>query len=383
MSMHERYTNRKRRLMKQIGISYYTDYYDREHCIEKIDFAEKLGYKVIFTSLILNDYGFANTVEGISEDALFFLKYAHDKSLEVHADLTKKVLYQIGATVDNLSAISEMKIPVIRLDGGFTVEEIATLTLNNYGIKIEDNLSNFIDLNEKIEAIGKLGNLENYLACHNFYPRNDTGMSLEDAVNAANIAKAHGVRTGVFIGSLSSKADLNNISQSTMTVEDHRYLPSEIQAIELMCTEAFDYILFGDSNPSHYEMEQVSKAFFNYFGETKKIVELPCYFEEIISDHLQTLKSIEFNARADRPEKVLRGCQSRGKINLGKSNILKRMKGTITLDNVESDQYIGEMQITLEDFPPAKYANVVGYVRPYAFCLLEYLRNPSITFKLK
>ena len=368
--------------MKQIGISYYPDFYDTDTCIHILDQAWALGYEVIFTSLILNDYGFSNTVEGISEKTRFFLDYAAKKGFEVHADVTRKILYQLGGSIEDLSAIKELNIPVIRLDGGFSDEEVVALTKNRNEIKIEENLSNYLLLEERLERMDDNGNAEQYLACHNFYPRNDTGMTIEEAVKAAEILQAYDVRTGIFIGSLASKADLNALSQSTMTVEAHRFIPSHVQIQELLATQAFDYFIFGDSHPNAKELELVSQVFKKFTTHERPMLSIPCYFEEMDEDVLQVILATSFSNRVDRSEKVVRGTQTRGKIALEKENIVERIEGAITIDNVLSERYVGELQISLFDLPPAKNANVVGYVKPYAWRLLPYLNNIAFDFRL-
>lgn len=368
--------------MKQLGISYYPDFYDDETCAQILDQAHKLGYRIIFTSLILNDYGFSNTVEGISDKMQFFLNYAAEKSFKVHADVTRKILYQLGGSVSDLSKIKDLNIPVIRLDGGFDDDEVIELTRNRMDIKIEENLSNFRILERRLERVDEEGNIDNYLACHNFYPRNDTGISLEDAVRGAEIFKQYHVNTGIFIGSQASKSDLNEHGQATMTVEEHRFLPSEIQLTELLCNDVFDYFIFGDSHPSKKELQAVSQIFNDFTTNEPPVINIPCSFEDLPKNILDTIQKTIYAPRIDISEKVIRGTQTRGKIDLEKDNIYERIKGAITIDNNDSVRYSGELQITLEDFPPAKNANVVGYVKPYALRLLPYLKNIDYSFKL-
>ena len=369
-------------MKKQIGISYYPDFYDNKKCVEILDYAYELGYRIIFTSLILNDYGFENTVEGISEKTQFFLDYAAKKGFEVHADVTKKILHQLGASIEDLSAFETLNIPVIRLDGGFDDDEVIKLTRNRMDIKIEENLSNFRILERRLVRVDEEGNIDNYLACHNFYPRNDTGISLEDAVAGAKIFNRYNVKTGIFIGSQASKSDLNQLGQATMTVEEHRYLPSDVQLSELLCNDVFDYFIFGDSHPSIKELQVVSQTLKDFITEEKPVIHVPVHFEELSEEILDTIQSTIFSPRIDVSDKVIRGTETRGKIDIEKDNIYERIKGAVTIDNNDSVRYGGELQLALEDFPPAKNANVVGYVKPYALRLLPYLKNIEYRFKL-
>ena len=53
------------------------------------------------------------------------------------------------------------------------------------------------------------------------------------------------------------------------------------------------------------------------------------------------------------------------------------------MDNNLSNQYAGELQIMLEDLPPARNVNVIGMVKPYARCLLPYIHHDIASFKIK
>ena len=244
----------------ELGISLYPDFYNKEELKSKLDFAKSLGYTRVFTSVQLGDLGFENTEVGITDNFRFLFDYAKEHNIVVHVDINDTMLKHIGASPDNLKSVYELNIPVLRLDGGFNFDEIAAMTNNPYGIIIEDNLSNYSVLKGHLETIKEKGNLNQYYGCHNFFPRNDTGLILEDALNASRLFNEYGCKNGIFIGSLYSKNDLNSNGSSVMSIEAHRYLPSEIQASHLLEYNTFDYILFGDSDPREDELIAVSKV---------------------------------------------------------------------------------------------------------------------------
>lgn len=383
-----------------LGISLYPDFYSQEELKQRLDFAHSLGYKRVFTSIQLGDLGFENASEDIGDNFKFLFDYCKELNITCHVDINDVMLNRIGATPDNLEAVAKLNIPVIRLDGGFTFEEIATMTTNPHGIIIEDNLSNFCVLEERLETVKRIGNFDQYYACHNFFPRNDTGIGIEDAVKYSRMFNAYGCKTGVFIGSLYSKNDLNAVGSSVMTVEAHRYLPSAIQVSDLLSYNTFDYILFGDSDPRSDELIEVSKA--NHLVcdviseeqvkmmhpreydliKNKRVIDVPVFFDGIDEKTIQTLKSIVFFSRVDIASYVIRGTYSRGVIQLDPQNTIERAKYAITIDNKSSNRYTGEMQIMLRDLPASRHVNVVGYVKPYATCLLEMIHQCNVAFRL-
>lgn len=364
--------------MNTIGISLYLDYYTLDECKKRIDNAAKLGYKEIFTSFNFEEYSFPGSKKVSDKDKKALMDYAEKKGMRFHVDITKKLVYKMGGTVEDLSCFKKLNIPIVRLDGGFTNEEIAICTNNKYGIMIEDNLSNYKQIIDRIEVIKAKGNLSQYSACLNFFPRNDTGADLKDAIASAIRMKELGCQTGAFISSLYSPTQMNGTGIGTPSIEDHRYLPSYIQMYELLCTKVFDFILFGDSDPSQEELIDVARAFKCF---KKGYIELPCYLEDIDKQILKKIKNITYLSREDFSQNVIRGTASRG-ILMNPYNTIERKQYSITLDNNTSNQYSGELQITLKDLPAAKNVNVIGVVKPYAICLLKYIHHDVVSFKI-
>ena len=65
------------------------------------------------------------------------------------------------------------------MDGGFGLEETVKLTLNTQGIIIEDNPVMHPELFKKARAVLERGNPSQYRLCHNFFPRNETGLDFD------------------------------------------------------------------------------------------------------------------------------------------------------------------------------------------------------------
>lgn len=364
--------------MNTIGISLYLDYYPLEQCKKMIDRASKLGYKEIFTSFNFEEYVFPGKRNNSSSDKKKLMEYAAKKGMRFHIDITKNFLLKVGGNVNDLSYFKKMNIPFIRLDGGFTSQEIAIMTKNDLGIIIEDNLSNYDRVENTLNEVIKNGNTKQYCACLNFFPRNYTGSIFAEAIKIAKKFKDAGCLTGGFISSLYSPTEMNDTSVGTPSIEAHRYIPSHIQLTEFLCTGVFDYILFGDSNPSDDELQNVSHA---YKCFKKGYIEIPCYFDDLSNDVLKKIKSLSYVSRVDHSECVIRCCEARG-IKIEPHNTLNINKYSITMDNTLSNQYTGEIQIALKDLPAQRFVNVIGQVKPYATRLLDYVHVKEIRFKL-
>ncbi len=379
-----------------LGISLYPDFYSEAELKTRIDYAKSLGYQRIFTSIQLGDLGFENTQNEITPAFRFLFDYAKKQNMLCHVDINDTMLKTIGATVDDLKSVLDLNIPIVRLDGGFNNAEIARLTNNPYGIIIEDNLSNYNQLDERLALIKKQGNLKQYQACHNFYPRNDTGLDLTEAVLAAKKYQAYGCLTGIFISSLASKNDLNATGFGVPSIERHRYLPSYTQAQEIIATQAFDFLLFGDSDPTSAELTAVAKAnqlikdvltenHPKYFADYLDFpcIDLPVYLENLSESEMKLVESIIFVDRSDRANQVIRATQSRGKLKLPPSLPIKRYQYGIYIDNNLSNRYTGEIHIMLTDLPPAAYVNYIGLIKPYARHLLALIHQGTVAFRIR
>lgn len=383
--------------MKTIGLSVYPDFDDIETMKKTLNQAKDLGYKIVFTSLQLDDLGFENTHAGLDESFMFLLEYCHQLGLEIHADINDRILKSLGASPQCLEPIDQLHIPVLRLDDGFTDEEVALMTKNDYGISIEENASMLAFPKKRIETVIKEGNINQYCACHNFFPLNETGLSYQDVHHATQLFKSYGMKVGIFIGSMYSSNDLNSVGHGIVTIEEHRYLPSHVQAMELFACQGYDYVIFGDSHPSIEELVRVSEVAHNDSKEfiSQKYtltqewqgdycVELPVWLDAKLDwQFKKKLTSMVLIARADQPQLLLRAEQSRGLERIEPYHPMKRHAYSITVHNYLSHRYMGELQIPLEDLPAVDNINVIGRVKPYAEHLVELLKYGKVVFVLK
>lgn len=362
----------------EIGLSVYPDFYDFEVIRKQMVLAKELGYTRVFTSIQLGNLGFENAVEGLNDDFIKLFKLCRELGIKNHVDLNAEVFAQVGAKLDDLKPLVDLNIDVIRLDGGFVDEEIAQLTNNPYGLIIEDNASHPDVMWDRVSLIKTKGNIANYRACHNFYPRNETGLDFDDAVMSAEIFDELEIGCGAFITSQSSPRDLNPSGQGIPTVEDHRFLPAEIAFSELRNTGVFDMILFGDGLPSEADLRAVSEA------ANKDYVELEAWLDkDLPEDQHKLLVETILWSRPDQPKLLLRATQTRKKVAVPVNRCLARPRLSITLDNVLSNRYEAEVQIMLEDLNPSEVANVVGQVKPTCQRLLNQVKYSQYPFKIK
>lgn len=360
-----------------IGLSVYPDFQDYESIAKQLKLAADLGYTRVFTSIQLGNLGFERTGSR-DEDFAKVFRLCRKLGLKSHVDINLDVFTQLGAEIENLKPLADLGIDVLRLDGGFSQEETVRLTLNPYGIVIEDNPVIGKGPLLRVEAIRERGNLAQYRVCHNFFPRNETGLSFEDVTEISGKILELGVPSGIFITSQSSPADLNANGNGVCTVEDHRYLPPEIAYSELRNTGVFDVILFGDSYPSEQDLKAVADI------AKKDYVELEVWLDhDLPEDQRQVLCETVHWSRPDQPALVLRSTLTRKKMAVEPYRCLQRPAYSLTVDNKRSNRYEGEFQIMLKDLPPNPVCNVIGQLKPTCKRLLEQVKYMRYPFRIK
>lgn len=360
-----------------IGLSVYPDFQSYDQIQKQLMIASELGYTHVFTSMQLNNLGFDHSESSV-EDYRKLFTLCRKLNIITHVDINLEVFQDLGCSLDNLKPLKNIGVDVLRLDGGFGIDETVQLTLNKEGIVIEDNPIRSKELFKKIRAVIERGNASAYRMCHNFFPRNETGLDFDETQKLTEEILECGIPCGIFITSQSSPNDLNRSGQGVCTIEEHRYQMCELAYSELRNTQVYDMILFGDSYPSLRDLKAVSDI------ASKDYCELEVWLDaDLEADQRKLLLETIHHNRQDTPQKVIRSTQTRKKLPIPVRRVLARPKMTITLDNVLSNRYEGELQITLEDLGVNPVANVAGMVMPTCKRLLQQVKYNQVSFKLK
>ena len=132
--------------MYDCGVTVYPDYQSLQEIELYLRECKKLGYTRMFTCMQLGDYGFENGKH--SNDPIFkeLFKLTKNVGMLTSADITDKVFEIYGATVSDLSAFHKVGLDILRLDGGFSTDQIIEMARNKLNIKIELNASHLISI---------------------------------------------------------------------------------------------------------------------------------------------------------------------------------------------------------------------------------------------
>lgn len=362
--------------MHRLGISIYLNNSTIEEIKDYINLASKYGFKRIFTCLIsATDKNIEETLREFKE----ILKVANKNNMEVIADIDPVVFKKLNASIFDLKVFKDMGLSGIRLDMGFSGYEESVMTYNEYGLKIELNISNGTKYVDNI--ISYKSNLNNIYGCHNFYPHIYTGLSYDNFISSSKQFKDLGIRTAAFVNSPSAKFGPWPVSEGLCTLEMHRDLPIEIQAKHLFATGLIDDVIIANAFASEEELKALSKI----------NMEMLEFSVELIDDIRDLDKKIlldefHFN-RGDSSEYMARSTQSRVKYK-GESfppyNVVDIKRGDILIDTDLYTRYAGELQLALKDMKNTGKTNVVGKVVDDEIFLLDYIKPWSkFSFKIK
>lgn len=336
--------------------------YTLEQNKEYIDKAKKSGFESIFTSLHIPE---ADNKKAI-EEFRAMVDFAKKLDMKVTADISPRTFKYLDTSMGDFKALKDLGLYGIRVDFGFSPEEIAAFTRNPYEMKIEINASTVTQrFLREFEEYGP--DYDNFQACHNYYPRLNTGISVEIFKYKNELLKKYGIITSAFIPSLVNKR--GPVFEGLPTLESHRFLEPQISAKHLFAL-GIDNVIFGDSIPSVEEIESVGRL-------SEEVMELRV--DTYTTDKLE--RDIMFNSihenRPDPAEDVVRSTSSRENLPKGARiaphNNIERNPGHITIDNIDYLRYCGELQICRRPLPADRRVNVVGRVIDEEIFLIDYI----------
>jgi len=351
------------------GISAYVGMgYTIEGNRQYLRLARQAGFTRLFTSLHIPE---ANE-ETVLEEFHALVEEAVILGFQITADISPRAFTLLQAGLDHLEPLRRLGLQALRVDFGFTPVEIARLSRKS-GLAIEINASTVNEalLQEIMEAGADPARLQ---ACHNYYPRPETGLSYDMFAERSRIFRNHKIPVLAFIPS--RKNPRGPIFAGLPTLEGHRLWKPLQAAKHLAASGLVDGILFGDPLAEPVELAGVGQ------------VEASCIEIQIESNPELTaaerdiLFASRHTNRLDPGVHVVRSQEARG---LCREDIIAhhqepRLRGSITLDNSQYLRYMGELQVVGQSLPADPRVNVVGKVVPEEAFLLDWI-TPGRAFR--
>ena len=345
----------------QLGISLYAGVQQSLtlHTIEK---AKEEGMHIAFSSLQIPEEKELN----IFDQFHVLQQQAQNARLTIFTDISKQRLYSLG--VKDIHELKKYGIEYLRLDDGFSVEDIAALS-NDFHIVL-----NASTICTGLEGLLQKCNRSHILACYNYYPEPYTGLTLYTVYRTNNYFHAFGLQTIAFIPG--NKHLRGPIYEGLPTIENHRLSRKQVlrNALELFHIGT-DIVLIGDIDVEDSDWKNLGLL-------NQQIINLPVTGTQDLIPYL----NIQHHDRVDASEWLFRSVESRRIQNheLPPANTVYRSRGSICVNNRKFERYSGELSIAKIDMPADERVNVIGRVSEENMRLLDVLGNQiAINFILE
>ncbi|MEG6586600.1 DUF871 domain-containing protein [Dendrosporobacter sp. 1207_IL3150] len=334
-----------------------------------LELARLYGYSRLFTSLHIPE---ANSDEMVS-DFHEFVAHAVELGYSITADISPRACEMLGADLSDFSALKKLGLSAIRLDDGFSPEQIAELSVT-CGMDIEINASTItpITLQQIYNAKADVTRLR---ACHNYYPRPETGLAFNLFAERCQLLRDYKIPVLAFVPSRSYPR--GPIFAGLPTLEKHRSISPQLAAKELLASQFVDGVLFGDPLVSEEELASVACL-------DASCIELQVVVEEDASAIEREILFAVHTNRTDPGEWVIRSQEARGMCHtaIPVRTSRPRQLGGVTIDNQDYLRYMGEMQVMRASLPADPRVNVVAHIIPEELFLVDYIK-PGGSFRFK
>ncbi|MFC6177293.1 MupG family TIM beta-alpha barrel fold protein [Companilactobacillus huachuanensis] len=311
------------------------------------------GFKGVFTSI--------NLPEDDPKVLLANLKslgqMCADNKLELTLDVSSSALKRLNLELPHdLNVFQELHVTMLRIDDGISIQEIAQLSQE---MKIALNASTIVQ-SEIDELKADKADFTNLEAWHNYYPRENTGLDRDWFKEKNRWLKLNNFKVMAFIaGDENLRAP---VYKGLPTLEENRYENPLVAALNMGDFDV-DRIYIGDSAIATTTFEQFRNYFVDHVLQIRvQLHNAPSYISHI------------FHQRADVSRDVVRLKEGRplNHSRIEPNNSGLRRQGSITLDNVLSGRYQGELQLVKYQLPADNTVNVIGQIADKDIGLMKY-----------
>ena len=328
----------------------------RSSAYDSVSLAADLGVRHFFTSLQMPEAD----IPGSLDEFRAIGKLAEERHLAIMADVHPVVFQRIGGSINDLSAFRQLGIQSLRLDAGFSDEEIRQLlsTVDQFEMQVALNGSPVTEASlKRLQGLGIP--LHGTVASHNYYPRAESGLSRSFVAEQAVRLHAYGCIVMGFVASQSNHRYMT--SEGLPTLEQHRYVPPGIAAQELFSLGWCDQVYIGDQTDDPSEL----KALLAAVDDPSLVIRMRLNPEAgaperaVVLDqvHVHLAQDFELVHRAGGWRQKAGACMI-----LPQARPLARRRGAVTVDNARYPRFAGELQIARVDLPADSRVNVVGWV---------------------
>ncbi len=321
---------------------------------EVIRKAKNAGAAYGFTSLHIPEEDYNDYKKRVLE----LLNLAKSAGIELTMDVDGETSDRLGLKA--MENLLDFGVTSIRLDYGFSDEDVVALSKH---FKIVWNASTISPFDiKKWERLG--ADVSRFEACHNYYPKPYTGLSLKKVKEINSNLKLLGYNVSAFIPG--DKDFRGPLYQGLPTIEDHRATKEQVALNMLQLYNVnTDIVMVGDvdlSDAGWSALKDLSD------GYVRLGADLFNFGNELIGkiNH----------ERPDSSPYIVRSQESRAwfkDTSIAPNNTVACRPGSICIGNDKYLRYKGEIEICRTERPADERVNVIGQVREDDLKYLPYI----------
>lgn len=362
----------------KLGVSVYLhNFWDDAQKVERyLEQAADMGYTEVFSSIHLPEDDFDTTLKMLSA----FSSTVSKKGMNLGIDCSFHEFKKIQTDPILIDEIKQASVKFLRLDFGFQADDLKYIVndLGIHGLMLNASIMHQEELVQFLDKTATISSEIKLKACHNFYPRPETGLSLEYFLAQSSMFQKYEIPVIACVPAY--KAPRAPLHLGLPTLEKHRSKTMKQAAQELIATNLVNEILIGDPYASYEELAVLRQA-----------IEGDCL--DVLMNEDDAISEAEreiaygptHEIRPDLSEYVIRSNSSREMAAMGPRiaprQPKERKKFSVTIDNTNYGRYSGEMQIVLHDLPADPRVNVIGEINHEDVELISYLMRGQ-KFKL-
>ncbi len=324
-----------------------------EEVIHKV---KNAGASYGFTSLHIPEEDYDDYKNKVKE----LLTITKQAGIELTMDVDDETPERLG--VKRMEDLIDYGVTSIRLDYGFSDEDIVALS-KNFNIVWNASTVNPFEIH-KWEKMG--ADVDKFTACHNYYPKPYTGLSLENVRDINDRLKMAGYSVAAFIPG--NEIFRGPLHLGLPTIEDHRNSKDHVAINMLELYQAnTDIVMVGDVDLSENGWRQfkdmsdgVVRLHANFFANSDEII------GRINHD------------RPDSSPYVIRSVESREWFTdktILPQNCVNCEAGTICISNDYYLRYKGELEICRKPRIADKRINIIGKIVEEDLQYLPYIKS--------
>ena len=332
------------------GISVYFQDLDLDY----IRLAHSYGADAIFTSIHIPEEDFG----GFDEKLHALIHLSTELKMHLVADISPYTFEKLGLEMNDYKGLRNYGFDSVRLDFGFEDFTIIKKLSDTFNLFLNASI---IDEHFMTQCEVYKVNLDNTVLSHNFYPKVDSGLSVQTFIERNEQLKQYNLPVHAFVpGDLLKRFPLY---EGLPTLEVHRNVDPYLATVDLDRNYGVGMYI-GDSLAHEETLRRIAR----YLSEG--IVTIPCHLHEDYHHLYDTV----LRTREDISDDTIRVRDTRV-MGVKQSNSKERLRGMITVDNELLGRYSGELSLIKHDLPMDARINVIGFVPDAYHKLLDYLEG--------